>query len=82
MVSLNGGPSTWRAHVDHTVGHARLNNRLLMYMAGVFRLFSLIRGWSDRRVAFCIFLALWLTYGFIGPGYKGVHNPNAVSRMP
>jgi hypothetical protein len=46
-------------------------------MAGAFTL----KGWSDRRVAFFIFLALWLTYGFIRPDYESAYNPNSVSRM-
>jgi hypothetical protein len=46
-------------------------------MAGAFAL----KGWSDRRVALFIFLALWLTYGFIKPDYRSVYNPNSVSRM-
>jgi hypothetical protein len=49
-------------------------------MAGALSMFLLIRGWSDRRIAFCSFLALWLTYGFMGPG-SSARNPNAVSRV-
>jgi hypothetical protein len=40
-----------------------------------------LKGWSDRRVAFFVFLALWLTYGFIKPDYESVYNSNSVSRM-
>ena len=50
-------------------------------LAGAFTFLSLIKGWSDRRVAFFIFLALWLTYGFITPNYRSAYNPNALSRM-
>src|SRR5438034_8210027 len=51
-----------------------------MDMADALASFSLMmRRASDRRVAFFLFFALWLTYGFIGPG-KSAGNPNSVTR--
>ena len=50
-------------------------------MSAAVPFFSLKKGWSDRQIAFFIFLGLWLTYAFMTPGYRSAYTPNAVSRM-
>lgn len=41
-----------------------------------------MKRWSDWQIACFLFLELWVTYCFIGPGWSwGLHSPNVITRM-
>jgi hypothetical protein len=40
-----------------------------------------MKRWSDRQIACFLFVELWVTYCFVGPGWFSLHNPNVVTRL-
>ncbi|HEV2549648.1 MAG TPA: hypothetical protein VGU20_20190 [Stellaceae bacterium] len=40
-----------------------------------------MKRWSDLQIACFLFVELWVTYCFIGPGWLCLHNPNVITRM-